>query len=263
MELSNFMQEFLPSLPSEKWWAGESLYQFNGFWFYPPHLYGVQKVLSDFKPLSIDIILACHPKTGTTWLKSLLFAIIYRSYKKILQVKFSHDLIPTLETKIYSPFVATRTVKCEQGKPWPLDLAVDQFYKGTLPFGPYYDHVLGYRKESLERPEKVLFMTYEELKDDPKTHVKKLAKFLGCPFENDENGEEELEDIVRSCSFETLSNLEVNKSSELTANYIFPYNAYFRKGQVGDHLNFLKPEMIQRIDETTNEKFGADVNFLV
>ncbi|KAL3506614.1 hypothetical protein ACH5RR_031996 [Cinchona calisaya] len=156
-----------------------------------------------------------------------------------------------------------RTVKCEQGKPWSLEIAVDQFCKGTLPFGPYYDHVLGYRKESLERPEKVLFMTYEELKDDPKTHVRRLAKFLGCPFEDDENGEEELEDIVRSCSFETLSNLEVNKSSELKVHNIFPHNAFFRTGQVGDHLNFLKPEMIQRIDEITNEKFGAEVNFIV
>ncbi|KAG6420979.1 hypothetical protein SASPL_117525 [Salvia splendens] len=75
----------------------------------------------------------------------------------------------------------------------------------------YYDHVLGYRDESLRRPQKVMFVTYEELKEDTKSHVRRIGEFLGCPF----GGEEEVEKIVERCSFDILSNQEINKSSEL------------------------------------------------
>ncbi|KAI3462853.1 hypothetical protein Pfo_019516 [Paulownia fortunei] len=138
--------------------------------------------------------------------------------------------------------------------PWELEAAVDHFCKGIVPFGSYYDHVLGYREESLKRPQKVFFVTYEELKENPKNHVKKLAEFLGCPFQG-ENGEEEVEEIVKICSFESLSNQEVNKSSELPNGFPLPYNSFFRKGEVGDHINYLEDKMIQNIDAITRENF--------
>ncbi|KAJ6734870.1 SULFOTRANSFERASE SULT [Salix purpurea] len=139
-------------------------------------------------------------------------------------------------------------------EPWPLEMAVEKFCNGVVPFGPYYDHVLGFWKESLERPEKVFFITYEDLKDDTKTQVKRLAEFLGCPFNGD--GEEEVVDeIVMSCSFEKLSSHEVNKSSEHSPWMRLPMSSFFRKGEVGDHRNYLNNEMVERIDAITVEKF--------
>ncbi|KAG8366980.1 hypothetical protein BUALT_Bualt16G0024800 [Buddleja alternifolia] len=138
--------------------------------------------------------------------------------------------------------------------PWELGAAVDQFCKGIVPFGSYYDHVLAYREESLKRPQKVHFVTYEELKENPKNCVEKMGEFLGCPFEG-ENREEEIEEIVKICSFEKLSNQEVNKSSELPKVFPLPYNSFYRKGQVGDHMNYLEDEMIEKIDNITREKF--------
>ncbi|KAG5527749.1 hypothetical protein RHGRI_028629 [Rhododendron griersonianum] len=67
-------------------------------------------------------------------------------------------------------------------EPIPLEDIVSKFCEGTVMFGPYFEHVLGYHKESLGRPEKFFFITYEELKSDPNVHVKRLAEFLGCPF---------------------------------------------------------------------------------
>ncbi|KAL0380987.1 UNVERIFIED_CONTAM: Cytosolic sulfotransferase 5 [Sesamum angustifolium] len=72
--------------------------------------------------------------------------------------------------------------------PWEVEAAVDQFCRGVVPFGPYYDHVLAYRQESLNRPEKVYFLTYEELKEKSKNHVRKLGEFLGRPFDQSEKG---------------------------------------------------------------------------
>ncbi|XP_058185579.1 cytosolic sulfotransferase 7-like [Rhododendron vialii] len=142
----------------------------------------------------------------------------------------------------------------QKREPQPLDNIVSNLCEGTVVFGPFFEHVLGYQKESLERPEKFFFITYEELKSNPITHVKRLAEFLGCPFVG-EDMEKQVEEVVRSCSIETLKNHEVNKSSDVPSWSMVPYDAFFRKGLVGDHMNYLTKDMIERIDAITREKF--------
>ncbi|KAK6134771.1 hypothetical protein DH2020_031505 [Rehmannia glutinosa] len=232
----------------------------------PEVVQSIDRVIKQFKPLSSDIILASFPKTGTTWLKSLLFSIVHRSSKDRLAIENPHDLVPFLEMQVYAkpnqPLITThfstnnqscrifsthipyqllaktldssecRVVyvtrnpkdtlismwhfvnkwKKAKEKPWPFEVAVDKFCNGTFPCGPYYDHVMGYKKLSMERPSKIFFVTYEELKNDPKTHVKKLAEFLGYPFEG-KDVEEQVEEVVKNCSFEVLSNHETSPHS--------------------------------------------------
>ncbi|KAK4426273.1 Cytosolic sulfotransferase 5 [Sesamum alatum] len=140
---------------------------------------------------------------------------------------------------------------------WAVEAAVDQFCRGVVPFGPYYDHVLAYRQESLNRPEKVYFLTYEELKQKSKDHVRKLGEFLGFPFDESEKGEEKIDEIVKMCSFESLSSQQVNKSDDNPSVFPLPYSSFFRKGEVGDYKNYLEDEMIAKIDAVTEEKFHA------
>ncbi|WOG93219.1 hypothetical protein DCAR_0312500 [Daucus carota subsp. sativus] len=303
--------DFLSSLPKHKWCRDDIIYQFDGFWFRLPYLQGTLKLLKDFKPLPTDVILASFPKTGTTWLKSLLFAITQRSSKALLNSTNPHDLVPTLELQVYSanPTQADMLTSCDanprifsthvpyqilsksaihssecrivyvtrnpkdtlislwhfvgksqmsQIKPWPIEEAVDRFCDGVVPYGPYYDHVSQFRKESLERPQRVYFVSYEELKIDTKNQVKSLAEFLGCPFEK----EEEAEEIVKMCDIQTLKQHEINKSSDLPDWFELPYNSFFRQGEVGDYKNHLSSGMIQRIDDMTKDKFhGAGLMF--
>ncbi|XP_074375120.1 cytosolic sulfotransferase 5-like [Apium graveolens] len=303
--------EFLSSLPKQKWCRDDLVYQFDGFWFRLPYLKGTLKFLNNFHPLPTDVMLASFPKTGTTWLKSLLFSITNRSSKHLLKSTNPHDLVPTLELQVYSSNLApgealttcngnarifsthvpyqllsksdihssecrivyvTRNPKdtlislwhfVEKSqmsliKPWTIEEAVDRFCDGVVPYGPYYDHVLRFQKESLERPQKVFFVSYEELKNDTKNQVKKLAEFLGCPF----NKEEEAEEIVKLCDIQTLKKHEVNKSSDLPNWFELPYNSFFRQGDVGDYKNSLNSQMIQRIDDMTKDKFhGAGFMF--
>lgn len=135
--------------------------------------------------------------------------------------------------------------------PWELETAVDQFCRGIVPFGPYYDHVLAYREESIKNPRKVFFVTYEELKENPKEGLKKLAEFLGFKFET----ELEVEEIVEMCSLETLSEQQRNRSIEMPEGFALPYSSFYRKGEVGDHMNYLDSKMIEKIDSVTREKF--------
>ncbi|KAF8378547.1 hypothetical protein HHK36_029890 [Tetracentron sinense] len=113
-------------------------------------------------------------------------------------------------------------------------IAFESFCNGVHPFGSFHDHVLGYWKESLEKPQKILFLKYEELKKEPRAQMKKLASFLGKPFVK----EEEVDKVLWRCSFDRLKNLEVNK------NGVDPWvgmlhSSYFRLGNIGDWKNKL------------------------
>ncbi|KAM7520619.1 hypothetical protein LguiB_019581 [Lonicera macranthoides] len=304
MESSNLSDNLYSSLPQDKWWGERPLYKFLNYWFRLTYLEGIQQTLKEFKPLPTDIILASFPKTGTTWLKSLLYSIVNRSSKQSLTATHPHELVPSLELQVYGPS-ATNYIDQQNGTgsssrifsthiayeiladvlnssnckvvyvtrnpkdalislwhfikhtevfqqdPWPIDVAVDKFCTGVVPYGPFHEHVVGYRKQSFEKPNKVCFVTYEELKKDTSSGVKRLAEFLGCPFDK----EEEVEEIVKLCSIETLKSHEVNKSNELPRWFELPYNSFFREGAVGDHKNHMSPEMIERIDAITKEKF--------
>ncbi|KAL0291525.1 UNVERIFIED_CONTAM: Cytosolic sulfotransferase 8 [Sesamum angustifolium] len=115
----------------------------------------------------------------------------------------------------------------------------------------------GYRKFCLDRPKYAHFLTYEELKNDPKTHVRKLAEFLGCPFEG-EDAEAQVQDIEKGCSFEVLSNHEVNKAGGFPSRIAFiPSNSFFRKGVVGDYEEHMSAEVVEKIDALTKEKFHS------
>lgn len=136
----------------------------------------------------------------------------------------------------------------EQG-PYPFDKAFESFCKGISHFGPFFDHILQYWNQSLNSPEKVLFLKYEELKLDTKNQVKKLALFLGRPFTKDKD----VEEAIWRCSLERLKNLEVNK------NGVDPWvgmqnSAFFRTGVVGDWKNMFTAEMSERLDKITLQK---------
>ncbi|KAL0447534.1 UNVERIFIED_CONTAM: Cytosolic sulfotransferase 14 [Sesamum latifolium] len=134
-----------------------------------------------------------------------------------------------------------------------IDEAFDMFCQGIQSFGPFWDHMLGYWNAHLKNPEKVLFLKYEDLKEDISSHVKKIAEFMGFPFSAEEENQGMMEQISRLCSFENLKNLEVNKSGNLHG--LMKNSSFFRKGEVGDWVNYLTPEMAERIKNLMESKF--------
>ncbi|KAH6829714.1 hypothetical protein C2S53_011096 [Perilla frutescens var. hirtella] len=92
----------LSCLTKEKWWEDNYVYQFGGFWHMPLFIKPIKRVINNFNPLSSDVILATFPKTGTTWLKSLLYSIINQSSKHILSLQHPHELIPFLEAQVFT-----------------------------------------------------------------------------------------------------------------------------------------------------------------
>ncbi|KAK4422364.1 Cytosolic sulfotransferase 15 [Sesamum alatum] len=141
----------------------------------------------------------------------------------------------------------------ENSEPVPIDKNFDMFCQGIHFYGPFWDHMLGYWNAHLENPRKVLFLRYEDLKEDITSQVKKIAEFIGFPFSLEEEEQGLIDQISGLCSFESLSNLAPNKTGSV--NGIVKNSSFFRKGQVGDWTNYLTPAMAARIKKLMDNKF--------
>ncbi|CAH8343972.1 unnamed protein product [Eruca vesicaria subsp. sativa] len=141
-----------------------------------------------------------------------------------------------------------------------LESMFESFCSGVSFYGPFWDHVLSYWRGGLEEPSRVLFMRYEEMKEDPCGQLKRLAEFLGCPFTKEEEESGSVDKILELCSLRSLSDLEINKTGK-TSNGV-DYKFFFRKGEVGDYNNYFTPEMESKIDTIVQEKLeGSGLKF--
>jgi hypothetical protein len=143
-------------------------------------------------------------------------------------------------------------IRKEEEKHLSLEDAFDKFCQGLHGYGPFWDHLLGYWKASVERPDKVLFLKYEDMKKNGVLYIKKLANFVGLPFSMDEEKQGLVEEISRLCSFESMKSYEATRTC--TGPLGIPASAFLRKGEAGDSLNHLTPSMASRVENLIREK---------
>ncbi|KAG5113436.1 hypothetical protein AAZX31_13G173900 [Glycine max] len=318
-KLSQECKELILSLPRERGWRTRYIYLFQGFWCQPLEIQAIITFQKHFQAKDSDVIVATIPKSGTTWLKALTFAIVNRHTHSIttsmsshpLLTSNPHELVPFIEYTVYGnapshvpnlsnmteprlfgthipfhalaksikesnsriiyicrnpldTFVSTwiflNKIKPEHLPEFELGEAFEKYCKGIIGFGPTWDQMLGYWKESIARPSKVLFLKYEDLKKDVNFHVKRIAEFLGCPFTSEEEGDGTIESIIKLCSFEKMKELEANKSGTFARNFERKY--LFRKAEMGDWVNYLSPEMGEKLSQIMEEKLsGSGLSF--
>ncbi|KAJ3706873.1 hypothetical protein LUZ61_010578 [Rhynchospora tenuis] len=283
-------------------------YKYQNFW-YPEHLLPhTLDMQATFKAQPSDIILATMMKSGTTWLKAIIFSVVKRHQYTSAQKKHplldsnSHDCFPFLHSiyeknnqnqldfmpsprllAVHMPFSHLPASIAESGcklvylcrnpkdafvslrhyldkiKPigsemTPVDEAFDLFCQGVFPFGPIWDQMLEYRRESIKSPDKVLFLKYEDLKEDLAENIIKLAEFLSCPFSAEEVKRGVVEEIIQLCDFETMKNVKANQEGEHGAFVRFKNSAFFRKGKIGDWKDHITPDMAKRMDKIIEQK---------
>ncbi|CAI0378302.1 unnamed protein product [Linum tenue] len=273
------------NMPTELFWNSHEIGQIEGFWYFVAAMDGTAAFRSGFEPRNDDILLTSFTKTGTTWLKAVCYNILDKEVgEDLLAEKNPHEVVPTLGNtflkdqiqRIYLP-EAVRESGCKfvyvarnpkdtvvsmwhfynklftrgGSESFPLERAVESFCSGAVPFGPFYEHVVGYWEESRRRPEEVLFLKYEDLCREPKEQVRKLASFMGKAGGDDD--EVVVEKVLWRSSLGRLKELEVNKNGVLELVRV-PNAHFFRKGTVGDWKNYLTPRMAERIDQLTQFK---------
>ncbi|KAL1332224.1 hypothetical protein HN51_061070 [Arachis hypogaea] len=135
-----------------------------------------------------------------------------------------------------------------------LEEAFEMFCKGVSASGPFWDHMLGYWNQGMKslNKKKIMFIKYEEIKMNPLLVLKELAEFLGFPFSREEEALGVVEDILKLCSFDNLSNLEVNTNGKMP--FGVENNVFFRRGQVGDWKNYLTTEMVEKLNNIIANK---------
>uniref|UniRef100_A0A0D9X1A5 Sulfotransferase domain-containing protein n=1 Tax=Leersia perrieri TaxID=77586 RepID=A0A0D9X1A5_9ORYZ len=132
---------------------------------------------------------------------------------------------------------------------------VDAVADGTVPYGPMWDHILGYWRASLDCPDRVFFLKYEDLLRDAGEQVRALAAFVGRPFTDVEEAAGAVASVVELCSFERMKGLEVNRTGTAGSYKSLPRDSFFRKGVAGDWANHMSPETAARLDGIFRDKF--------
>ncbi|GMN69563.1 hypothetical protein TIFTF001_038610 [Ficus carica] len=271
-EVADEFEAIIKNLPREKNLVNDvHLYYYQGCWILCSGVFSSQR---NFMARGDDIILSSCPKSGTTWLKALVFSIVNRTYlfaladnpllkanphevvpfiefyqslnietippPRLLGTHLFYDLLPpsikTSSCKIVyvsrnpmDQFISHWHFSCklkgDEVEPHHLEECFDRFCRGIHGYGPFWDHVLGYWKASLERPHKILFLKYVELKKDTASNIKTLAEFLEFPFSEDEEKQGVVEEILTLCSLENLKNLAANKNGMVVTG--IPNSVYF------------------------------------
>ncbi|KAF7146353.1 hypothetical protein RHSIM_Rhsim04G0067500 [Rhododendron simsii] len=98
-------RELISALPKEKGWVSD-LCLYEGFWYERrAGLEGIMFAQEHFQARPTDVFLISTPKSGTTWLKALIFAIMkrtcYTDSTHPLLTTNPHDCIPFLELRLF------------------------------------------------------------------------------------------------------------------------------------------------------------------
>ncbi|XP_075041818.1 sulfotransferase 1C1-like isoform X2 [Mixophyes fleayi] len=105
---------------------------------------------------------------------------------------------------------------------------LEQFMKGDVGWGSWYDHVKGFWEQKDKR--NVLYIFFEDMKKTPQQVIRKVAKFLGKDL-----SEDLLNKIVKLSSFEHMRDNPMANNSGFPKEILDQSKIVFmRKGAVGD-----------------------------
>ncbi|VVA93933.1 unnamed protein product [Arabis nemorensis] len=95
-------QDLIATFPHVKGWRPKApLTEYGGHWMIQPLLEGCLYAQDFFKARPIDFFVCTYPKSGTTWLKALAFAVANRSRfddsSNPLLKRNPHELVPFIE----------------------------------------------------------------------------------------------------------------------------------------------------------------------
>ncbi|XP_056626815.1 sulfotransferase 1 family member D1-like isoform X2 [Triplophysa dalaica] len=226
-----------------------------------------------FCPDPSDLLISTYPKAGTTWVQEIVDLLLNNGDAEACKRAPIISRNPFLDSCLPPPLPSgldllkemkpPRVIKthmpiqlvpkgfwdnkCKMNlthpEPGPWDGYIQKFMKGQLSWGSWYDHVKSYWRERKER--NILYLLYEDLKENPVREIKKIRQYLGVLVSDDV-----IERIVQLTSFKTMKDNPM-------ANYSFipkllfdqSVSPFMRKGEVGDWVNHFTPAQSQVFDE--------------
>ncbi|XP_044125329.1 sulfotransferase 1 family member D1-like isoform X2 [Bufo gargarizans] len=140
--------------------------------------------------------------------------------------------------------------------PGPWDTFLDNYMKGNVSYGSWHEHVKGWWEKRHDY--NILYLFYEDMKEDPKREIRKMLHFL-----EKEMSDDILEKIIYHTSFDVMkTNDMVNYTTipnEVLDQTISPF---MRQGIAGDWKKHFTVAQNEKFDEDYKWKMsGTDLHF--
>lgn len=145
--------------------------------------------------------------------------------------------------------------KC-QPDPGTWDQYVERFLKGEIAWGNWFDHVIGWW--NAKDKHEILYMFYEDMKEDPKREIRKVMKFLGKNL-----SEEVLDTICHHTNFKVMKENPMANYSTVP-NILLDQNLspFMRKGEVADWMNYFTESQNKMFNMEYEKRMkGTDLKF--
>lgn len=113
----------------------------------------------------------------------------------------------------------------------------DIFLTGRGESGCWFTHVKEWWDAAQRWPETVLFLCFEDFKEDPEAYIRKIAEWIGVEADDDL-----IQKTVRMTSFETMRQDPKANYSWTESRRASDQPRFMRKGEVGDWKNHFTEE---------------------
>uniref|UniRef100_A0A4W2FZI1 Sulfotransferase n=1 Tax=Bos indicus x Bos taurus TaxID=30522 RepID=A0A4W2FZI1_BOBOX len=165
-----------------------------------------------------DLLISSYPKAGTTWIQEIVDLIQNGGDVKQSQRAPTHERFPFIEWTIPSRGL-------------------------SVCWGSWYDHVKGWWQAKDQH--RILYLFYEDMKENPKHEIQKLAEFIGKSLDD-----KLLDIILYHTSFSIMKqNPMANYTSVANEHMNQSISPFIRKGVIGDWKNYFTVAQNERFDD--------------